>query len=378
MTPPLRVLMVSRARYRLPLDGAMERKFRAILDTELALCVVAATPQRPAPADPVFHLVPPRSPAILDGALFYLGLPWLVARELRGFRPDVVFVQGVHETAAVLLARRLTRAHAKVVLDVEGNWRAATRLYGSPLRRLLNPLGDLLGRIAVRHADSVRVLGPYTASLVRELGVEPAASLPTYVDDEAFRTRPPVPLPQRPQALFVGSLEPYKGIDALALAWRLVASRLDDATLHVVGRGSRAAAVATLAADPSLRVRWSEELTSEQVADALDESTLLVLPSPMEGMGRVVVEALARGRPVIGAAAGGIADLVRDGVNGLLVEAGDVDGLADALVRLLSDRALATQLAAAAPASAEGWVLTPAEYARRFHALCDAAATLRA
>ena len=76
-----------------------------------------------------------------------------------------------------------------------------------------------------------------------------------------------------------------------------------------------------------------QSLTQPQVAAALDESTCFVLPSRSEGMGRVVIEAFCRGRGVVGSRVGGIPELVDDGVNGLLVDVGDVDRLADAIVR---------------------------------------------
>jgi glycosyltransferase involved in cell wall biosynthesis len=110
---------------------------------------------------------------------------------------------------------------------------------------------------------------------------------------------------------------------------------------------------------------WVERLSSPDVARALDESTFLVLPSRSEGMGRVVVEALARGRPVLGARVGGIRDLIEDGVNGVLVAPGDTEALAAALVELLSDRALVERLAGTARESARPWILSPAEFAER-------------
>jgi glycosyltransferase involved in cell wall biosynthesis len=98
---------------------------------------------------------------------------------------------------------------------------------------------------------------------------------------------------------------------------------------------------------------------------ALDASTALVLPSRSEGMGRVVVEALCRGRPVVATRVGGIPDLVRGGENGLLVEPGDTRALADALVRILTDQELAERLAARTRESVEPWLATPEEYAAR-------------
>jgi glycosyltransferase involved in cell wall biosynthesis len=95
----------------------------------------------------------------------------------------------------------------------------------------------------------------------------------------------------------------------------------------------------------------------------LDDSTVLALSSRSEGMGRVAIEAFSRGRPVVGSAVGGIPDIVQDGHNGLLVPPGDADALGDALVRVLSDAALAERLAAGALADRERFQWLPDRWA---------------
>jgi glycosyltransferase involved in cell wall biosynthesis len=214
----------------------------------------------------------------------------------------------------------------------------------------------------------VRTVSPFTAGLVGELGVEATADFPAYMDLEPF-TVPPKPLPDAPVALFVGVLEQYKNIDGLAAAWRLAAPRVGGASLRLVGKGSRADVAEALVRDHG--VRWDEELTAAEVAAALDAAWVLVLPSRSEGMGRVLVEAFCRGRGVVGARAGSIPNLVADGVSGLLVEPGEPEALAEALVRVLSDRALAEQLAEGARAAAAPWLQTPEEYAQRMRALVE-------
>jgi glycosyltransferase involved in cell wall biosynthesis len=166
--------------------------------------------------------------------------------------------------------------------------------------------------------------------------------------------------------LFVGVLEAYKNVDGLAEAWRLAAPRVPGATLHLVGKGTR-----TDLAEELVRAgaRWDAELTAAQVAQALDDAWVLVLPSRSEGMGRVLVESFCRGRGVVGTQAGSIPDLVSDGVSGLLVEPESPQALSDALVRVLSDRGLAERLGEGARAAAEPWLQTPEQYARRLREL---------
>ena len=98
---------------------------------------------------------------------------------------------------------------------------------------------------------------------------------------------------------------------------------------------------------------------------------MLVLPSRSEGLGRVVVEAFCRGRGVVGSSVGGIPDLVSDDVTGILVAPEDAAALADALVRVLSDRELAERLGAAARAAVEPWLATPEDYAIAMRELVD-------
>jgi glycosyltransferase involved in cell wall biosynthesis len=368
MTP--RVLFVSRERFRLPLDGAQKRKWDAVAAVVDHRVLAAAPDDRPTD-DERFRLIGPARPRVLDGALFYLLLPWRIARELRGFRPDAALVQGVHEAVAFIFARRIAGSRAKLILDVQGDWHETTRLYGSPLRRLLNPVNDALAPLAVRGADAVRTVSTQTTGLVRSLGVSPAAVFPSYVDAEAFLDRPPAPLPERPCALFVGVLERIKAFDTLAEAWRRAAPRVPEATLHLVGRGSMSDRAERLVAALPEQTRWSQRLSAEEVASAMDHAWLVCLPSRAEGLPRVAIEAACRGRAIIGGNRAGIPDVVSDDANGLLVDPDDPEALAEALVRILSDRAYAERLGAAARRTGEEWGVSPSDYAAKVRALVD-------
>ncbi|HEY8776070.1 MAG TPA: glycosyltransferase family 4 protein [Gaiellaceae bacterium] len=356
-----RVLFVSR-RVELPLSPSLERKWDAI-GAKLDYRVLAGG----SGGNGAFHLA--RELPALDGPLFFAALPLRIARELRDFQPHAVLAQGAHETAAALSARKLARAHTAVIADLHGDWRAPTRLYGSRLRGLLSPVADRVAIGALRKADGIRTVTGYTTGLVRELGLEPADEFPAYMDFDSFLQEQPKPLPSSPQALFVGVLERYKNVDGLAEAWRLAAPRVPEARLQIVGSGTLQSLVEQLVADLPAQTGWRERLTPSEVASAVDESTLLVLPSRSEGMGRVIVEAFCRARPVVASRVGGIPDLVEDGRNGVLVEPGDTDALADALVRVLDDRELAERLGAAAHSSAGLWTVSPEDFASRLQDL---------
>ena len=357
-----RVLFVSR-RVETPLPAGERRKWDAVR-RELDFRILAAgTPD--GAEFPLFS-----EPPLLAGPAYYAALPARIARELRRFRPQAVVAQGAHETAAALTARRLAGVETAVIADVHGDFRAPTRLYGSRLRGVLNVVADRTARTALRRADGIRTVTGYTTGLVRDLGLEPADEFPAYMDFESFLQSPPAPLPERPQALFVGVLERYKNVDGLGVAWRGVATSVPEARLRIVGTGTLAHVVEELVAEVP-GVEWSPRLSQEDVAAALDESTCLVLPSRSEGMGRVVVEAFCRGRAVVGARAGGIPDIVHDGENGLLVQGENPQALAEAMVRLVTEPGLAAKLGQGAYDAASQWTATPAENARRTRELVE-------
>jgi glycosyltransferase involved in cell wall biosynthesis len=361
-----RLLMVGRTRYRLPLDETLQLKFEAlahVLDVRVLGSAANGAPR----SGGIFRLVRPFPVRVLDGAAFHALLPLRVAREIRRFRPTVVLVQGAHEAALALAGRRLARSRVPIVLDVHGDWRTATRLYGSTARRVLNPVADRVAEWAVHRVDAVRTVSDFTTGLVRELGVEPAAIFPAFMDLQPFLA-PPEPLPERPRALFVGVLELYKGLDLLVDAWPLVAREVPGAELRLIGRGARSDLAQRLV-DRGPNVSWDSGLPPEQIAAELDRSTCLVLPSRREGMGRVVVEAFCRGRAVVGTRGGGIEDLVEDGETGLLIPPDDVPALVAGLVRIFTDRRLAEELAARAREGSARWYATPEEYAERLQAL---------
>jgi glycosyltransferase involved in cell wall biosynthesis len=367
-----RVLFVGRTRYRLPLAPWLERKWTA-LGEELDLRVLASEDPANTGSDPRFSLVP--AAPIADGVAFYAQLPFRVRSAIRRFRPQVIVAEDPRTATLVMDGRVLAGGpKPRVICEVHGDWRHSTRLYGSKGRRLVTPLVDAIDRYGVRHADAVRALSAYTARLVEDVrGRPPDAVFPTFTDLSVFTAEPRRPLPDRPTALFVGVLERYKNVDGLVAAWPRVVEAVPDARLVVVGMGPLRPEVDRLAATFPASVELVPALSPEGVALALDDATLLVLPSRHEGLGRVVIEAFARGRGVVASQAGGVLDLVTDGVEGVLVEPEDVAGLATALARVLADRELAERLGDAATVRFADWNQTAEDFAARMRKLVDAA-----
>lgn len=146
----------------------------------------------------------------------------------------------------------------------------------------------------------------------------------------------------RPEALFVGRLEPQKDVRTLLAAWPLVRKRVPTARLRIVGKGPQEEELRALAVEG---VEWCG--FQADVAPFWRTSRVLVLPSRWEGLPNVVLEAMAWGLPVVATAVGGSVELVRDGKTGHLVPVGEPLALADRLGAVLEDAATAGSMGSA-------------------------------
>jgi glycosyltransferase involved in cell wall biosynthesis len=154
-----------------------------------------------------------------------------------------------------------------------------------------------------------------------------------------------------PTVLFVGGLEPRKGLEYLLYAMEYVIDAVPSARLIAVAktgfRGTDEWSWFSKLADRlgiSGQMVFTESVDQETLLAYYSECDVLVLPSKTEGWGLALMEAMACGKPVVASSAGGIPELVRDGTDGILVRPGDVRGLADSIIKLLNDPALCTRM----------------------------------
>jgi colanic acid/amylovoran biosynthesis glycosyltransferase len=155
------------------------------------------------------------------------------------------------------------------------------------------------------------------------------------------------PISAAPTILFVGRLDPVKGVPFLLEA----VGRLRDAgrsvDLEIVGGGSLEAELRAVAADASW-VRFTGELPPDAVHERLLAADVFCLPSLDEGIPVSIMEAMAVGTPVVATAVAGIPELAIDERTALVVPAGNVDDLVGALGRMLDEPALVERLRRAA------------------------------
>ena len=196
---------------------------------------------------------------------------------------------------------------------------------------------------AVGHADFRFVVSKYWKDAIqRDYGLD---SIVTYngLDEEDFSELPPR-RSNAPTVLFVGGLEPRKGLEYLVTAMANVTREIPDAKLIAVAKtGFRGTddwgKFQKLAADLGVArsAEFHESVSQETLLRFYTDCDIVVLPSKTEGWGLSLMEGMACGKAVVASRVGGIPELVRDGIDGILVEAGDVGGLGQAIVSLLSD-----------------------------------------
>ena len=161
----------------------------------------------------------------------------------------------------------------------------------------------------------------------------------------------PDEFPQGRVILTVGrwlATERYKGMDTLIKAMPRLLLRWPDIQLALVGAGDDQQWLVNIARQSGVQmhVHFLTGLTYPQLSACYAAAELFALPSRGEGFGFVYLEAMARGKAVIGGAHGGAPEVIRDGVTGYLVQHDDTEQLATAINTLLSNPELAREMGA--------------------------------
>jgi glycosyltransferase involved in cell wall biosynthesis len=170
---------------------------------------------------------------------------------------------------------------------------------------------------------------------------------PSLLTGEAGGTGPdPEPSPDN-VILFFGNVRPNKGVPYLVKAEPLIAERVGNFSIHIVGRCADDS-YKKLMRDPARYVLHEEFLPHEAVPGIFTAASVVVLPYISATQTGVIPLAYAYGRPVVATAVGGLVDVVENGVTGFLVEPRNERALADAIVTLLLDRPLARRMGGSA------------------------------
>ena len=312
--------------------------------------------------------------AVLDGAresghevelVFFQAGPWPAELAQAGFRVEVIPAGRLREVnrwmaTVVRLARLLRRRRPDLIL----NWAAKTQLYGAPAALLagmrdrvvwwqhgipgrspLDVCATLLPARAVgcyckAAAEAQARLFPARETFVVAAG----APVPSQAPERGPLDRDigPLELPgEVPVVGLVGRLQPWKGQDRMLLAQSLLRARGHSFHLVIVGGDSYELSPEYAQSLPALvkRLGLSDAVTlTGEVPDTgpyVEQMDILVNASDPEPFGIVLLEAMAKGVPVMAVDSGGPSEFIEHGRTGVLARSGDPEALADALEPLL-------------------------------------------
>jgi glycosyltransferase involved in cell wall biosynthesis len=298
-----------------------------------------------------------------------LAAVWDLWRRFRRARPSVVHT---HTSKAGFVGRLAARLAGVPVIIHQPHGHIFYGYWSTPKTALF----VMLERLAARWTDTIVTLTPREVEEHLERGIgrrEQYAVVPSGVPTAALRDAAPARQAARDRLGLghdafviagVGRLVPIKGFDLLVTALAEIATRVPDAHVLLIGDGEERAALESHAAALGVGARLHITGATTEVMDALAAADVLAAPSRNEGMGRVLVEAMALGLPVVGTVVGGIPDVIVEEC-GRLVPPDDAAALAAALAEIGTDDALRTKLGAAARPRAEAFSVDVAAGAMR-------------
>jgi glycosyltransferase involved in cell wall biosynthesis len=261
-------------------------------------------------------------------------------------RESIIYSQSaLNDGVAACMIKGLTGA--KLIVGLHGDWETEIN-YSKPRTSLFMPLINAVAANVFKKSDAVRVISDATEERALEfVGKDKIFSVkfPALFDINFFLEGEVKEFKEN-SAVFVGSLIGRKGIAFLIRAVPLVKKKFPDFKVYILGKGPIKEELETLAKKLKIEnnVEFLGHRNAEDVKKYIDKSSVLVLPSLSEGLGRIALEAMARGRPVIGSATEGIKETVRDGENGYLVEPRNYNAIAEGIIRILQNKKKAQEM----------------------------------
>jgi glycosyltransferase involved in cell wall biosynthesis len=247
---------------------------------------------------------------------------------LSSIRPDIVHAHMMTSAGLAFILRYFTRF--KLVTTVHNEFERAAIIMG---------LGDRVIAVSEAVAESMKRRGVQKSKLRVVLNG-------TIGSPRLSTETPPAKILNRPAIIFVGGLHPRKGVDDLITAFKTVCSRVPAVCLYLVGAGPYGNAYQELASQLALGDRIQFCGFQADPRPYLLGSDIFVLASHAEPGGLVLVEAREAGCAIIATSVGGNPEMLDGGNAGLLVPPRRPDLLAEAIIKVLSDKTVLAQMRA--------------------------------
>ena len=209
----------------------------------------------------------------------------------------------------------------------------------------------MMTRVSVRLAVSDAARRTVSAHFPGDYEIVPNA-----IDVDRFAApapRPAVMPADRPSVLYVGRMEPRKGVDSLVRAMRIVQARVPGAQLVIVGGGPDRDVTQSLARELDVRAIFAGRVADEELPGYYQAADVVCSPAlGDESFGITLLEAMAAGRPIVASDIAGYAELLGPAGSARLTRVGDADSIAEEICAVLTDSSLARTMGARGAAAA--------------------------
>lgn len=199
---------------------------------------------------------------------------------------------------------------------------------------------DILIRLVVARANKVKLLYKSQLDHYPQLSETPRSVFHDFVATDVIEK---IPTSDQKYVLLLGFPWYLKGLDTLVAAFLSIKDQFPEHQLKCAGFYPDIENILKLTKnDPQITIM--DPVPQNESYNLIASCSVLVLPSRSKAMGRVLLEAMAAKKPLIGSSANGIPTYIKDGINGIIVPPGDINKLANALSTLLKDTELAKQM----------------------------------
>lgn len=261
--------------------------------------------------------------------VFWFKIFWNIKR----IKPEIVHVQGLYIAIPAFLAKKFF----KIPYVISGQ---GSDVYMSwPFKKIISKLGLNNSKVSIALTEHMK-------KEMQKISKKKTVVVPNGMDKNKFNldkyeSRENLGLSSNDKIIiFVGRLEPVKGIQYLIESMNILKNTENNLKLLVVGYGKDDQKLKLLVKTLELEeiVIFTGKIPNEKIPEYLAASDIFVLPSLSEGFPVVLLEAMASGLPIITTKIRGLAEIIQDGVNGFLVHPKSSNEIADRISLILNDK----------------------------------------
>ena len=337
------ILFVGNARYTLPLNKTLEKKFIGLKELGNIFVIAFSNSNKKIIRENVvnFYLMPLYKSEILK-YIFYIWHIFLGTIKICfKNKIDIIIAQSPIEGFFIVGAKKILwflRKKPRLIIELHGDWESAPLLYNQARQNILYKyLLKIFNYFFSKNADALRTVSKTLASKIKIN--KPVYVFPTYTEIEPFLDANDN-LDKKNKIIFIGQLTYLKGVQYLIKSVAELKKQYSDINLTIIGDGDYKKDLQDLIKKKNLQDRcfFKGSVDQSEIINEMENSLVLVLPSLTEGLPRVIIEAMACGLPVIGTKVGGIPELIADNENGFLISPKNSDELEEKIKYFLENK----------------------------------------